>query len=175
MDKELEREMRLLLDKRAIEECLLRYTRGIDRMDEAMIRSAFHDDAIDNHSRFVRGQIGGMLDWWLPLQSEREATQHFAMNQTIDLDGDVAHSEAYFLCLIKMNGSDRATLSGGRYADRFERREGQWKIALRVVLSEWKLECDAASREELAIRAIDIGARDRTDPTYQRPLQDPVL
>ncbi|MET0378059.1 MAG: nuclear transport factor 2 family protein [Spongiibacteraceae bacterium] len=35
-----------------IRQALVRYCRGVDRSDEAMIRSAFHEDAIDEHGAF---------------------------------------------------------------------------------------------------------------------------
>lgn len=165
--------LRALLDKEAIRDCFLRYMRGIDRVDADLIRSAFHPDAIDNHTRTMRGSIEDMLSWWLPQQAGREATQHFVTNQTIDLDGDIAHVESYFFVFIKQTGQNTGALVGGRYADKFERRDGEWKIALRVVLPEWQADADAQNTAIVARAGAAPGTRDRTDPTYQRPLQDP--
>lgn len=169
----MESALRALLDKEAIRACMLRYLRGIDRMDADLIRSAFHEDAIDNHTRDVRGSIDGLLEWWLPQQHTREATQHFVTNQTIELDGDVAHVESYFFVFIKQKAQDVGALNGGRYADRFERRNGEWKIALRIVLPEWQVDADAQNTAVVAQFGAVSGARDLTDPTYQRPLRNP--
>jgi hypothetical protein len=38
-----------LLDKQSIYEVLVTYCRGVDRCDEDLIRSAFHDDSYDDH------------------------------------------------------------------------------------------------------------------------------
>jgi hypothetical protein len=173
MDQATKTALRALLDKEAIRECFLRYMRGIDRLDVDLIKSAFHEDAIDNHTRDVRGSIEDMLAWWLPQQPDREATQHFVTNQTIDLDGEIAHVESYFFVFIKQKAEVNGALIGGRYADRFERRNGEWKIALRVVLPEWLADADAKSTQWVSRSGAAPGARDRTDPSYQRPLQNP--
>jgi hypothetical protein len=173
MDQATETALGALLDKEAIRECFLRYMRGIDRIDVDLIKSAFHEDAIDNHTRDVRGSIGDMLAWWLPQQPDREATQHFVTNQTIDLDGDTAHVESYFFVFIKQKSETNGALIGGRYADRFERRSGQWKIALRVVLPEWLADADAKSTQRVSQSGAIPGTRDRSDPSYQRPLRNP--
>ncbi|HRE42349.1 MAG TPA: nuclear transport factor 2 family protein [Terricaulis sp.] len=174
MDQATERALRELLDKEAIRDCVLRYLRGIDRLDVDLIRSAFHEGAIDNHTRDVRGSVEGLLDWWLPRQAGREATQHFVTNQTIDLDGDTAHVESYFFVFIKKTTQNEGALIGGRYADRFERRHGVWKIALRIVLPEWQADADARNTAMVKRAGGAIGARDSSDPTYQRPLQNPL-
>jgi hypothetical protein len=64
-------------------------------------------------------------------------------------------------------------LIGGRYADRFERRDGAWKIALRIVLPEWQADADARNTALVKQAGAAVGARDGSDPTYQRPLQNP--
>ena len=174
MDQDTERDLRALLDKEAIRDCFLRYMRGIDRLDIDLIRSAFHDDAIDNHTRDVRGSVEDLLSWWLPQQPAREAPQHFVTNPTLELDGDVAHVERYFFVFIKQKSQNEGALVGGRYADCFERRDGVWKIALRVVLPEWQAEADARNTHLVSQAGAVSGARDHTDITYQRPLRDPV-
>ena len=175
MDAAMETALGQVLDRQAISDCFLRYTRGVDRVDVDLIKSAFHPDAIDNHTRNIRGSVDGMLAWWLPQQEGRESAHHYVSNQTIDLDGDVAHVETYFFVVIKLLGQTDATMGGGRYADRFEKRDGVWKIALRVVLSEWRVTADASAMTALHQAAIPVGARGPGDITYQRPLEDPRL
>src|SRR3979409_2503662 len=87
--------LRALLDRQQIMDCMHRYTRGVDRVDEELIRSAFHPDAPDFHGP-VNGGVDAFLGYWLPLQAAREVSQHYISNTTIDLDGDTAHVETYF-------------------------------------------------------------------------------
>jgi hypothetical protein len=164
------REQRIdeMLDREEILECVYRYTRGVDRVDEELIRSAYHSDAKDFHGS-VNGTVDDFLDWWLPQQSTREVSQHYVSNVTIDLDGDAAHVESYFIYVHKAFGESPMNVSGGRYADRYERRDIGWRIATRVVLSEWAMDADG-SRTTVRRQVLDRGRRDHTDPTYVRPL-----
>jgi hypothetical protein len=36
-----------LADRADILDCMYRYARGMDRLDRALLRSAYHDDAVD--------------------------------------------------------------------------------------------------------------------------------
>jgi hypothetical protein len=38
-----------LADREAIKHCVLRYCRGLDRLDEAMLREVYWPEAIDDH------------------------------------------------------------------------------------------------------------------------------
>lgn len=162
-------ELAALVAKEAIRDCLLRYARGVDRVDEELIRSAFHPDATDHHGA-VDGTPADFLAWWLPQQDARESTAHYLANTMIDLDldGGQAHCETYYLCVIKLKGDDTATMTGGRYVDRFERRETGWRIAERVVTADWGMRGDGSPTSGLL--AATPGARSRADPSYQRPL-----
>jgi hypothetical protein len=45
----IEGRLRLVEDKQAIHDVIVRYCRGVDRSDPDLVLAAFHDDAIDNH------------------------------------------------------------------------------------------------------------------------------
>jgi len=47
-----------------IRDCLYRYCRGIDRADEAALRSAYLPDGTDNHGPY-QGSASGFIDWAL--------------------------------------------------------------------------------------------------------------
>jgi hypothetical protein len=158
-----------LLDRQAIWDCMLRYTRGVDRLDEDLIRSAFWEDGHDSHGQ-VNGSPEQFLAFWMPTQTAREAGQHFVSNHTVHLDGDGADTETYFMVSIKNVGSDTLELVGGRYVDRFEKRGGEWRIKTRVVLMDWQGTADASRMAERLARSHG-GSRDREDPSYERPVQ----
>ena len=44
-----------LLDKQALHEIAMRYTRAIDRPDRELLLSLYHDDAIDHHGTMFKG------------------------------------------------------------------------------------------------------------------------
>jgi hypothetical protein len=157
-----------VLDRQDILDCLHRYTRGVDRVDEDLIRSAFHPDAVDDHGP-VAGTVDDFLAYWLPLQAARQVSQHYVTNTTIDLDGDTAHVETYYVFFQKLVGEREMTVTGGRYADRFERRATGWRIAVRLVVPEWTMSSDGAGTDGL-LAMFPRARRDRSDPAYARPL-----
>src|ERR1700722_16395209 len=47
--------LQVLLDKQAVAEVVLRYCRGVDRLDLPAVRACYHDDAVDHHTGFDGG------------------------------------------------------------------------------------------------------------------------
>jgi hypothetical protein len=64
-----------------------------------------------------------------------------------------------------------ATLIGGRYLDRLERRDGAWRIALRRCTIEWTLNGDGSLLHSGAFEGFVKATWDKSDPSYTRPLQ----
>lgn len=65
------------------------------------------------------------------------------------------------------------TVFGGRYVDRFERRNGKWGIAVRLCLVEWAMDPKSLLPADASdfLAATGTVARDITDSSYERPLQ----
>jgi len=167
MDVDLDKGLRALLDEREITAVLHRYTRGVDRCDAAAIKSVYHPDARDRHGDFD-GLGTDFADHVTRAERLREfiAGSHYVSNVTIELDGDRAFVETYFMAVnVK---ADHSLLSvGGRYIGRFERRAGEWKIADRLVVIDWDT---FGPPDPAAPRAPFVpGRRDRNDPVYTRP------
>lgn len=157
-----------LLDRQAISDCLLRYARGVDRVDEELIRSAYWEDAHDSHGAF-NGGPEEFLAWFIPNQPEREVAQHFLMNQFVELRGDEADAETYFVSVAKKYGSGDIETVGGRYVDLFAKRQGEWRIQTRLVLLEWQCLGDASGMAQRLSRS-HRGSRDLNDPCYSSPV-----
>lgn len=158
-----------LIDQDAIWQCALRYTRGLDRLDIDLFRSAYWPDAMTCHGT-VNGSVDDFLDWWLPMQETREVGQHAISNQRVEFDGaDAAGVETYFLASIKNLGSEAVELLAGRYVDRFERRGDEWRIRTRLLIFEWQSTLDASQMVE-RLANNHKGSRDTHDPSYERPV-----
>ena len=161
-----------LVDRADILDCVNRYCRGMDRLDRELARSAYHDGAIDDHLAYS-GPVDGFLDWAFEYHGGQVRHQHYITNHLVELDGDVAHGETYYL-FVGTQADDGAplTVSGGRYVDRFERRDGRWAIADRVCLVEWMSELPSLlTGDARAFTTMFASiARDRTDASYDRPL-----
>jgi ketosteroid isomerase-like protein len=121
-----------------IRQLLNRYCRGVDRGDIDLIKSVYHPDAIDDHGPWV-GPGVEFADAIVPmLDGSHGIGQHHITNVLIELDGSKAAVESYFLGFHPDKTSDgRVTGLTGRYLDRFERRNGEWRIAHRKVVLDW--------------------------------------
>lgn len=161
-----------LLDKQDIHEALVRFSRGMDRFDRELFLSAFHDDAEMAAGPYV-GSVQGCWDWAVPMHEEGQIlTHHSLLNVTIDLSGDTAHTETYYM-FVARNRDESLVLAGGRYIDRFERRHGAWKIALRTNVIEWSclpaaIPLPFGDVPDFALNGVS--SRGKDDPSYRRPL-----
>ena len=160
-------ELAALVDKQAIAEVVLRYCRGIDRLDMELVRSCYHPGGIDHHTGF-EGDRDAYVLWVEPLLRRLTSSMHMVGNQLIELDGDLARSETYGTAFHLAIAPGESFTTGFRYVDRFERRDGRWAIAERWALREWgrgePLQTPGDPAES------PVGARDRSDPVY-RPLR----
>jgi hypothetical protein len=159
-------------DRHEIYECLLRYTRGVDRHDTALMQSAYHPDAFNDYgtsegspSEFCNGAIG----WHREFQTRH---QHIITNHTVDIDGTTAHAETYYM-FWGDNRDAPPTLAFGRYVDRFEKRNGKWAIAYRVCIHEKGgqfLEVEYPKEVVAKMSSTGPNRRDKEDISYVRPL-----
>lgn len=135
------RELQDLLDRQAITEILYLYCRACDRADEVLLRSLFHADSRHRHGGFD-GLSQDFAGFAMKIIGKAKATKHVLTNVSIELDGDVAfaesHYSAYHRATNRDTGLEEDNFSGGRYLDRFERRNGGWKIAARVGLIDYE-------------------------------------
>lgn len=158
-----------LLDKQSIYELLVSYCRGVDRCDEDLIRSAFHDDAYDDHG-YWKGP-GRELAPFLAdrLRKANSATTHSIMNLLIELQGDLAQSEAQVHATLIRRGSDPVEVDvvGARYLDRLSRRAGTWRIERRTVVLDWqRTEVWPDSAPPVPTQGFVRGGRRPEDPSY---------
>lgn len=172
MDAERIARLEKLADRQDIVDCLTRFCRGMDRFDREVFLSAFHPDATIAAGVFVGGPVE-LYDWAQPMHEQGQiATQHDMLNISVDIQGDTAHTEAYYI-FAGRNRDDSNWIAGGRYIDRLERRNGEWRIALRTNAIEW-----SGMLPTMPIPFADVpdifgnGApsRSKDDPSYQRPL-----
>lgn len=173
-----------LHDRQQIHDCLMAYSRAVDRLDRELLLSVYHEDAIDDHGVFTGGREA-FADWVIAMHTATHLShQHCQFNSTVDLDGDVAHAETYYMFVGLNRAGTPLAMSGGRYIDRLEKRDGRWAIAARLCLRDWAplaeipeqldqasmtvVRLDDATRARM--RAGPQPARDRSDPSYDRPL-----
>ena len=187
-NENLEKIVEELRDRQAIQDLLATYSRGVDRLDRELLLSVYHPDAIDDHGVFI-GTPEEFVDWAIAMHTAAHLShQHCVLNHTCDLDGDVAHTETYFMFVAMNRAGVPMTTTGGRYIDRMEKRNGRWAIAARICIRDWaplqeipdsldQSKMTVVQNQDDALRAILRGgpqpSRDRHDVSYQRPLTIP--
>jgi ketosteroid isomerase-like protein len=159
-----------LADREAIRECLYRYSRGVDRLDADMVRSAYWPDAIDTHLDF-KGNAEQFIAWAFPIMRKTmDQTMHMIGNVLITIRGTRADVESYFYGYHRLTKDGRKVdvIGSGRYLDRFERRDTEWRICERLVMTDWFREYpDSADwAKGLLGQRVEPGARYPDDPSY---------
>jgi hypothetical protein len=161
-----------LLERQDILDCLIRFSRGMDRFDRELFLSAFHSDAVIAAGEFVGNPVA-LYDWASKLHEQgQSSTHHNLLNHTCDIEGDIAHTETYYL-FVGRNRDDSNWIAGGRYIDRLERRGGAWKIGLRTNAIEWSGMVPTMAIPFAGVPDIHLNgapSRSKEDPSYRRPL-----
>ena len=168
--EQLRRDVQYISDRLDILDCVNNQSRGHDRHDVELMTSVYHDDGVDEHGAAVNA--GPEYGEWANHQHSAAFADHLhhITTHTCEIDGDVAHCESYVIgALVSRHGAS-TTLAGGRYLDRLERRDGDWKIALRRCTIEWAMP-GASILESGAFAGFLKGSWDMSDPSYARPLE----
>lgn len=172
-----------LSDRQDIVDTLQRYIRGIDRHDKDLVRSTFWPEA-----RINLGTPRNLEEY---VQQEEAALaayaahQHHVTGQTIDIEGNTAHVESYvfFLAVPRDTGKDtpgetttpgRALTSGdtqlgsGRYIERWEKRNGEWRILVREYAHDLNV---FGKTDDYCGRRPCLTRWDKGDISYKKPLE----
>lgn len=171
---ELESKLKYLTDRQQIDDVYLRYMRGFDRNDAALLRSAFWPDVQINY-----GSQTNTLEEFVVRHLESHAQKlegwnHLLTNETVDVKGDLAHVEIYFTGFFKPKDKSLPwTMMSGRYIDRLDRRNGEWRISVREAIPQFGAELVPAfdvSAWYPSSGGCERGTLDNRDPSYRRPL-----
>lgn len=161
-----------LLDKQEIAEVLYRRARAGDRADADLAHTCYHPGATERHGMFD-GEAADFIDrvsFTRPREgSPIKGMHHVVANILVDFAGpDEAFVESYHVAWCQMTDGTDATI-GGRYLDRFSRRDGRWAIAHRDVIFDWsRVEPETGKFwEKHPAMPFLYGKRGADDPLYQ--------
>jgi len=178
----LDPQVQYLKNRREIFDVSKTYTRGADRHDKDLVRNAFWPEAtISFGTPMSRDEY---VEWEEGALRGYAAHQHHITGQTIDVSGDTAHVESYVIYFLvprdrsadevgpatlgRAMTTEKTRLGSGRYIERWERRNGEWKILLREYVEDLSLLGDTV---DLCTGGGCLGSWDRNDLSYVRPLE----
>lgn len=161
-----------LIAESEIRDVHVRFCRANDRMDEELMRSCFHPDAVI--SLHEEMDVDAFIALGRTILSQYIATWHNTGNQLVEVDGDAAWAEHYTTSSHRIaadaEGPERDFIAQGRYVDRMEKRGGEWRIARRTMVLDF-LRTDPLSPVEAGLGSTG-GKRDRSDPSYTLRISD---
>jgi hypothetical protein len=169
---DLSQKLQYLIDRQDILDCIHRYPRALDRHDDALLESVFHEDAIDNHGRWVGGRAD-FVQWANhECHNKLDGHMHHITTHNCEIEDDRAETESYVLFVHRYKDGKTIHVAGGRYVDRLEKRDGEWRISLRRLLLDYRYLADGTIFGEWD--GYPKGAQDRSDISYGRPLELPA-
>jgi hypothetical protein len=158
-----------MLAKEAIRSLTSQYCRAVDRNDLELLRTLYWDDALDEHGYNKSHTAKEFIDR-IPEFEGMLVIQHNITSQTISVNGDEAEGESYVLAYHNYVGAAGPTvlIMGGRYCDRYLRKNGEWRIAHRKCVSDWSHEFSVPNDDSPPLFDGDIstGKKSGDDVSY---------
>lgn len=150
-----------LSDIECIRDAAIRYCRGVDRLDENLMKSSYWPDATDDHGVYV-GNAMEFVEMCMVSHLRWRSTNHCILNHHIELDADgvQACGEVYNVTYLFQKDDDVLDTWHGRYLDRYEKRQDEWRIIERVCVYEGSTS-ETFTRMEIESAKFRQGSFDR--------------
>ena len=153
------------LARAEIHDLCMAYGRGVDRADEALLRSIFSDD-----STVISGVINGSGAEFAQqicafVQDQLDMCFHSVANEWVEVLSDEAVGEHYAMAHMVKDGYD--VMTGGRYLDRYVKRDGKWLIRNRTFVTDWNTSHPTTLERGGFYEALSTwGCFGKDDPVY---------
>jgi hypothetical protein len=172
LDKEatMDAALQEMLDEHALRKLVHAYCRAVDRGDIAALRQLYHHDAVDAHGAFSTGSVEGFFEQLGAARPYLRAMAHNITTANFAIRGNEAEGEVYNIAFHTLAGKGRDIdlVIGGRYLDKYEKRDAAWKLLERTVVTDWARVTDPSSMDMSHPITADTlkGALDESDPSY---------
>lgn len=167
---DLDSKVQEILDKESIRELVHIYCRAADRHDHELMRKLYHEDAYDDHGSFFKGKAMEFIDLLPEIQKSMGILHHNVTTHNIHLMGNLAEGETYIIAFhqVLTDESSYDVIIGGRYFDKYEKRDGVWKFSSRAVDADWAYVNDPSQVNLIhpMIEGANLGTSNETDPSY---------
>lgn len=175
-----------LLAEQAVRKAVTCYSRGADRCDIDILKSAFHDDAEVKYGSYD-GPYEVFCQNVVDGHHAMNYTTHTVVNEYYDIDAELGKGvgEVYVLAFLSMSQSGDVMdvkeykdtksdggfdyLVAGRYVDKYECRDGDWRISLRQYMYDWSRTTEHTGHDpnKLFEGLIYRGKQDKEDISYE--------
>jgi ketosteroid isomerase-like protein len=156
------------LDRIALQKLVWAYCHAIDRRDLALVRSLYHDDAVDDHGAMFCGSADEYVAWLPSMLANWQATSHVIQTMNFLIAGDEAEGELVTMAWHRTADGSRDIIAHGRYLDRYLKRDGAWKFHRRSLVFDWSEERAVESGSGTVDDGVEHGRPGSDDPVYAR-------
>lgn len=157
-----------MLDRMALQHLVYTYCHAIDRRDYALLRTLYHEDAIDDHSPMYCGPASGFIDWLPSMMENWDATAHILGNLVFLIEGNRAEGEITSKAYHRTRDGKYEFIAYGRYIDQYEKRDGVWKFLRRSLVLDWLEEREVKAPQVFVLDGMAVGRGGPDDPAYER-------
>jgi hypothetical protein len=166
-----EAQLQEMFDEFALRKLVHGYCRAVDRGDVAHLRSLYHRDATDDHGAVSTGSADELLDAITAARPYIRSMQHNVTTVNFAISGDRAEGEIYTIATHTFSAGDRDVdvVVGGRYLDKYEKRDDTWKFSQRMIVTDWAHVNDPSTVDlsHPITRDTPRGDPDANDPSHQ--------
>jgi len=160
-----------MLDEFALSKLVHTYCRAVDRGDFATLQALYHHDAVDAHGEVSTGSVDEFLKTLEASRPHIRSMQHNVTTVNFVIDGNLAEGEIYTIATHTFGAGDRDVdvIIGGRYLDKYEKRDDIWKIIERTIVTDWAHVHDPSSVDvsHPITRGTLKGSPGADDPSHQ--------
>ena len=156
-----------VLDLAALQKLAWTYCHAVDRRDFRLLRSLYHEDAIDDHGAAFRGTPDEYIAWLSMVLAQWEATSHAISNSLFLIDGTQAQGELLTSAYHRARDGNKEMIAHGRYLDHYEKRDGVWRFLRRTLVLDW-IEERSVIETAAQDMGIALGRASAQDPCYER-------
>jgi hypothetical protein len=156
-----------MADRMAIQDALYTHSRGLDRLDAALIKASYWPEAEVDYGSY-KGPAHSFADLVVgALAAQYELTQHTLGNTLFAIADDSARTESHITARHLLLGAKQEMVFSGRYLDRLEKRDGCWKLLHRQVVMDWSRDHAVTDERNNAVFAeLAKGKHREQDPAY---------
>jgi SnoaL-like domain len=159
-----------MIDEFQLRKLVHAYCRAVDRGDFAQLQNLYHHDAKDAHGGFSTGTADEFLNQLAAARPFIRSMQHNITTVNFAISGNTAEGEIYTVAAHTLAAGDRDidVIVGGRYLDKYEKRDDAWKLIERTIVTDWARVIDpsAVDLSHPITRDTLRGTPDANDPSY---------
>lgn len=154
--------------REALRHLVSAYGHAVDRRDYELLRTLYHDDAIDDHAPYYSGPASGYIDWLPSMMANWRATMHTALSMLFVVQGNRAEGEIAVRAWHLTADGKRQFVAWGRYTDHYECREGVWRFSRRSLILDFSEDIPVAEGSDFGSEGVATGRAGADDPIHTR-------